>query len=61
MAVVYIVGSQGASQLVIVLLLLLLLMYHISFFGNKTIEQRSGANLKNMFFTKNLLQIACFF
>ena len=31
------------------------------FFGNKTVDQRSGANLKKSVFCKNLLQIFCFF
>ena len=31
------------------------------FFGNKTVDQRFGANLKNMFFAKIFLQISCFF
>ena len=31
------------------------------FFGNKTVDQRSGANLKKPVFCKNLLQISCFF
>ena len=31
------------------------------FFGNKTVDQRSGANLKKRVFCKNLLQISCFF
>ena len=29
--------------------------------GNKTVDQHSGANLKNVFFCKNLLQFSCFF
>ena len=32
-----------------------------SFFGNKTVDQRFGANLKKHVFCKNLLQIYCFF
>ena len=32
-----------------------------NFFGNKTVDQRSGANSKILFFAKNLLQISCFF
>ena len=32
-----------------------------SFFGNKTFDQRFGANLKKCIFCKNLLQISCFF
>ena len=31
------------------------------FFGNKTVGQRSGANLKKHVFCRNLLQISCFF
>ena len=31
------------------------------FFGNKTVDQRSGANLKKTVFCRNLLQISCFF
>ena len=31
------------------------------FFGNKTVDQRFGANLKKCVFCKNLQQISCFF
>ena len=31
------------------------------FWGNKTVDQCSGANLKKRVFCKNLLQISCFF
>ena len=31
------------------------------FFGNKTVDQRFGANLKKRVFCKILLQISCFF
>ena len=31
------------------------------FLGNKTVDQRFGANLKTRVFCKNLLQISCFF
>ena len=31
------------------------------FFGNKTVDQRSGANLKKRVFCENLLQISYFF
>ena len=30
------------------------------FFGNKTVDQRSGANFKKRVFGKILLQISCF-
>ena len=31
------------------------------FFGNKTVDQCSGANLRKTVFCRNLLQISCFF
>ena len=32
-----------------------------AFLGNKTLDQRFGANLKKLVFCKMLLQISCFF